>query len=149
MIFAIVAFATVADYTGLSYINFMIFTGVTAMVICLFYMAIYFTGVTAVRGGVEFIIDVIWSIFWLSAAAALAAKINSYSGTYFAADGNQYALSVPSDWKASDAFAWMSWILWMVSAVLSFRDMRNMGTVVVTGPPATGSSAPTGSVAMV
>ena len=67
MVFAIIAFACAADYTGPSYINFMMWTGVSAFVLALALMAAYACNVTAVRGGVELVIDVIWSIFWCAA----------------------------------------------------------------------------------
>lgn len=139
MIFAIVAFGCAADYTGTSYINFIMFTGVTAFVLSLVFMVAYLCDATAVRGAGELVVDVIWSIFWLSAAAALSAKIGS---------------SWPSALKASNAFSWMSWILWMISGVLSFLAMRAKGSVVIKGPApgapvSSAPVAPTGSVSMV
>jgi uncharacterized membrane protein YgcG len=91
-----------------------------------FLIAIWYTLVSCVEGLqrtfwglIEVIINGIWVVFWLAAAASLAA--------FAPCKPSQASLGTFSDcdkFLASQAFAWMSWLLWCASLVISFLDMR-------------------------
>jgi Flp pilus assembly protein protease CpaA len=95
-----------------------LFTGITAMIICLIFMAFYFFGWSdnATVTLSELIINALWLIFWLAAAAALS----SITGRSDAV-------------KASCAFAWLTFILWTGSTVLSFKEVRGRSPTTI--PP--------------
>lgn len=132
LITSIVAFSTVVDYDVLSRIQFVMFTGITGFILALFFMVLYILGVRAARGIISLVIDIIWTIFWLSAAACASAVLS---------DGLE-----TSKMKASVAFSWISFFLWIGSTIISIQDTRG-GTA---GPPPTaGPQIPNSSVSMV
>ncbi|PRW44544.1 MARVEL-like domain [Chlorella sorokiniana] len=132
LITAIVAFSTVVDYDESSRIKFVMFTGITGFVLAFFFMVFYVVGVRAARGTISLVLDLIWTIFWLAAAACASAVLSDGLDT--------------SRMKASVAFSWISFFLWIGSTIISFQDMRG-GT---TGPPpASGPQIPNSSVSMV
>ncbi|KAI7846258.1 hypothetical protein COHA_000238 [Chlorella ohadii] len=132
MITAIVAFSTVVDYDASSRIKFVMFTGITGFVLALFFMVAYVAGVRAARGMIALILDVIWLIFWLTAAACASAVLSDGLDT--------------SEMKASVAFSWISFFLWIGSTIISFQDTRSGGSA---GPPPTaGPQIPNSSVSM-
>ena len=103
---------------------FQLFTGITTLILCLIFMAFYYFGLSesATVTLVELIINVIWGIFWLSTAAVLS-SITSGS---------------PSDVKASTAFAWLTFFLWILSTFLTFRDVKERRSPSTVPPPAVG-----------
>ncbi|KAL4418643.1 hypothetical protein ABPG77_005380 [Micractinium sp. CCAP 211/92] len=129
MIFAIVAFTTALDYDGLSRIKFLMFTGITGFILPLAFMIAYTVGIGAARGIVEFVIDVIWTVFWIVSASLATALLNDDS------------IVASSKLKASVAFSWLSWFLWNLSINFSARRLRGCGRK---SDPAPG--APTGSI---
>lgn len=99
----------------------MIFTGVTGFLLALFYCVVHCAeGLKRpCQGLVETVINALWVIFWLSAAASFAAEPQCKT------DQLVFAFDSCSTFFAAAAFAWMSWILWMVSTALSIIDMRS------------------------
>lgn len=87
-----------------------IFTGVTAMVICLFFLAMYAfeLGDNPTIMLIELIVNCLWWVFWLATAACLASLVSSWSSDRI---------------NASCAFAWFTWAFWTGSTVISFRDV--------------------------
>lgn len=71
-------------------------------------------------GAVEVGVNAIWTVFWLAAAASYA--------NFKSCKPSQIDIMEPftecGGWLASEAFAWMSWLLWMPSLVISIIDMR-------------------------
>ncbi|KAI8107757.1 hypothetical protein M9435_002785 [Picochlorum sp. BPE23] len=125
LLFSIIAFAVVAEYDGTSKINYMIFTGVTSMVICLVFLVLYFAnlGDSPTIVLIELVINVIWWVFWLAAAAVMSSLVNeSWSNSRI---------------EASCAFSWLTWFAWTVSTVMSFLATKNRS-----GP--SGGSTPSG-----
>lgn len=134
MICAIVAFATVVEYDSSSRIKFVMFTGITAFILALFFMVAYVAGLGVARGIFSLIIDILWTIFWLAAAACASAVL---------ADGLE-----SSKMKSSVAFSWISWFLWIGSSIISFQDWRGgVAGPAPTGPP--GAAIPSSSISMV
>lgn len=135
LIFSIITFALVADYTGNSKINFVLFTGITAMLMCLAFLVFYLLGAadnpTLVL--VELVMNAIWWVFWLAAAACLADIINN--GWFgYVNDGSKV--------QASCAFAWLTWVLWTISTGFSIKELmgrnsaRSSGNVPMGTQPA-------------
>ncbi|PSC70881.1 MARVEL-like domain [Micractinium conductrix] len=132
MICAIVAFSTVVDYDSSSRIKFVMFTGITAFILALFFMVAYMAGVGAARGIFSLVVDVLWTIFWLVAAGCVSSFLADVPDT--------------SKLQASTAFSWISWFLWIGSTIISFQDWRGG----VSGPAPTGPPGiPNSSVSMV
>ncbi|KAI3428597.1 hypothetical protein D9Q98_007420 [Chlorella vulgaris] len=127
MICAIVVFATIVDYDGWSKINYTMFVGITAFVLAFAFMVLYFVGAQMARGIVSLVIDVLYVIFWLAAAGVMSSIV--------AQD------QADSKIKSSCAFSWISWFLWIGSAIISFKDWRSGSP----GPSPTGP-APTGQI---
>lgn len=85
------------------------------------------------RGAVSFVLDLLWTILWLAAAGCV---------TSFLTDMPVETSKV----RASTAFAWLSWFLWIGSTLISFQDWRGG----VAGPPPAGApTIPNSSVSMV
>lgn len=103
-----------------------IFTGVTSMVICLVFLVLYFAnlGDSPTIVLIELVINVIWWIFWLAAAAVMSSLVN----TWYYSNGRI---------GASCAFSWLTWFAWTVSTVMSFLATKNRS-----GP--SGGSTPSG-----
>ena len=131
LIFSIITFALVADYNGNSEINFVLFTGITAMLFTLTFIVFYLLGagdnvvVNATLALVELIVNVVWWILWLAAAACLAHLINGSFIDYV--EGDKV--------KAACAFAWLTWALWSVSTFFSVKEImgRNSAQPSSTG----------------
>ena len=97
----------------------MLFTGITSMIICLVFIVLYIIKADenpTVRL-IELIINILWWIFWFAAAITISTALNDYI-----VSSNFYN---KSDFQASTAFAWMTWILWSVSTVMSFMGTRS------------------------
>jgi len=92
-----------------------IFTGVTGMIICLFFLSVYLfdMGNNPTMLLIELVVNSIWWVFWLATAASLAnlVDVNAYGGS--------------DRLKTSCAFAWLTWGLWSASTFLSLGDVRN------------------------
>lgn len=128
IVFALIAFAAAASlYNGyddykVSFVQFMVFTGVMGFLIAIFYAIVSCVeGLKRTFSGLlEVMANTLWVIFWLAAAASFAAyqpcKIKD-------AD---YAKFTKCDvFLASQAFAWLSWFLWIGSLMISVIEMRN------------------------
>jgi hypothetical protein len=72
------------------------------------------------RGVIEVALNSVWVVFWLAAAAAYASFPDCRP--------SQVDVSEPfaecNAFLASQAFAWMSWLLWVPSLAISVVDMR-------------------------
>lgn len=130
IIFALISFASAASIYNswqhrASYVQFMIFTGVMAFIIALFYSAVSCAeGLQPTFSGnfIEIAVNTIWVIFWLAAAASFA--------SYAPCSPKQikvYELSYCDVFLASEAFAWLSWFLWIASLILAVVEMRRGG----------------------
>lgn len=127
IVFALIAFAAAAslynsyDYKY-SFVQFMVFTGVMGFLIAIFYAIVSCVeGLKRTFSGLlEVLVNVLWVIFWLAAAASFAAyqpcKIKD-------ADTRQFTKC--DVFLASQAFGWLSWFLWIGSLMISIIEMRN------------------------
>ncbi|KAI8472670.1 MAG: membrane-associating domain-containing protein [Monoraphidium minutum] len=125
-VFALIAFAASAYVQSKGHveprINFMVFVGVTAWLISMFYAIVSCSeGLQRTFwGAVEVGVNTVWVVFWLAAGAAYAA--------YAKCKPSQIDLDTPFAYcnaiLASEAFAWMSFLLWVPSLALSVVDMR-------------------------
>lgn len=103
-------------------INFMVFVGVTGWLLAMLYAVVSCVErlQRVLWGVVEVAINGLWVLFWLSGGAA------------YAADGrckpSQLDLGTPftecNAFLASEAFAWMSLLMWVPSLALSVVDWR-------------------------
>lgn len=124
---ALVAFAASAYLQTQGYkwpnINFMVFTGVTGWLIAMLYTAV--TCVEALQkvlmGIVEVVITAVWCIFWMAAAASFAAYAPCKSPTQL---DTENPFSGCNAFLASQAFAWMSLLLWIASLAIAVVDTR-------------------------
>lgn len=128
IVFALIAFAAAASlynsYEGykVSFVQFMVFTGVMGFLISIFYAIVCCVeGLKRTFSGlIEVMVNALWVIFWLAAAASFAAyqpcKIK---------DAEFLKFSKCDVFLASQAFAWLSWFLWIGSLWISIIDMRN------------------------
>lgn len=100
----------------------MVFTGVMAFLIAIFYSAVSCAeGLQPTFSGtfIEVGVTAIWVIFWLAAAASFA--------SYRACSPRQIKttqLTFCDVFLASQAFAWLSWLLWIISLVIAVVEMR-------------------------
>jgi hypothetical protein len=69
---------------------------------------------------VEVAVNVLWVIFWMSAAGAYAAFEKCKPSQIDVLEPFAYCNAI----LASQAFAWMSWLLWIPSLAISVVDMR-------------------------
>ncbi|GBF94140.1 hypothetical protein Rsub_07127 [Raphidocelis subcapitata] len=125
-VLALVAFAGAAWLQTKGFreppINFMVFVGVTGWLISMLYAVVSCVeGLQRVLWGiVEAGLNALWVLFWMAGGAA------------FAADGrckpSQLSLDTPftecNAFLASEAFAWMSFLLWVPSLALAVVDWR-------------------------
>lgn len=128
IVFALIAFAAAASlYNGyedykVSFVQFMVFTGVMGFLIAIFYAIVCCVeGLKRTFSGLlEVMVNALWVIFWLAAAASFAAyqpcKIK---------DADYAKITKCDVFLASQAFAWLSWFLWIGSLMISVIDMRN------------------------
>ena len=124
VVFALIAFAVAAwlnnNAVGIPYpqVRFMIFTGVTAFLLALFYSVVSCVeGLQRTFWGIiEVVINALWVIFWMAGAGSFAA----YSGC----KPDIQAMNECDKLYASQAFAWLSWLLWIGSLVISVVDWR-------------------------
>lgn len=126
IIFALISFAAAAslfNQYGLrtSYVQFMVFTGVMAFLIAIFYAIVCCVeGLKRTFSGlVEVIINGLWVIFWLAAAASFAAYQYCKPRAF-----NPAVFSKCDIFLTSQAFAWLSWFLWIASFIISIIEMR-------------------------
>jgi hypothetical protein len=145
-VLSILVFSLVADQatkyggsTG-SELDFVVFTGVTAFLICLAFMVLYLMDLreNSIVTLVELVINVIWWIFWLAAAACLASLVDDNAGT--SSDGRNKI-------KASCAFAWITLAVWSLSCLLNVREV--MAGRGITQPGAGATPAVPGTSAYV
>jgi hypothetical protein len=128
ILFALIAFAAAASlynkYEGYkaSFVQFMVFTGVMGFLIAIFYAIVCCVeGLKRTFSGLlEVIVNTLWVIFWLAAAASFAA----YQPCKLK-DADWVKVSKCDVFLASQAFAWLSWFLWMGSLWISVIEMRN------------------------
>lgn len=109
-IFAIVAFATVVDYSG-SKVNYVMFTGISTLILTFCFVLCYLFNAESSQTfrTIELAINLLWEIFWFVAAVVSS----TYTG-----------ISNSSDLGASCAFSWLTFIVWTVSCVMSWRAHR-------------------------
>eukprot|EP00879_Flechtneria_rotunda_P010030 GHRR01010486.1.p1 GENE.GHRR01010486.1~~GHRR01010486.1.p1 ORF type:complete len:164 (+),score=32.30 GHRR01010486.1:217-708(+) len=126
VVFALIAFASAASLYNsyalrASYVQFMVFTGVTAFLLAIFYAIV--TCVEGLKrtfsGVIEVLVNAIWVVFWLAAAGSFAAwaecrPSNVDTRTFTKCDV----------FLASEAFGWLSWFLWAGSLIISVVEMR-------------------------
>ena len=93
-----------AHNPGDSKIDYVLFTGISSMIITLALILVYMLDWedNSLMRTTELIINLLWWVFWL-AAAIVTSTIND--------DGRR---------QASCAFSWMTWVVWSVSCVQSF-----------------------------
>eukprot|EP00887_Chlorella_sp_A99_P000109 scaffold16.g109.t1 len=151
-------------------VDFTIFCGVTTILIALVFTAGYLLQFRWAKGLIPLIVDVVWAIFWLSAAAALSNSLANYdkaragwawgrrrllgATTYQdlldqayanAADAVSSAADTASHWhsrlQASVAFSWLTWFLFIGSIVLDVLDIRSGGNGIGAASPAAAPEA--------
>lgn len=126
IIFALIAFAAAASLYNThgykySFVQFMVFTGVMGFLIAIFYAIVHCVeGLRRTFSGVvEVFVSALWVIFWLAAAASFAAYMPcKYK------DADMGDISKCDLFLASQAFGWLSWLLWMGSLLFAIIDMR-------------------------
>lgn len=99
----------------------MVFTGVTGFLIAIFYAIVCCVeGLKRTFSGVaEVFVNALWVVFWVAAAASFAA--------YQPCKPKNIQVDVFSKcdvFLASEAFAWLSWFLWIASLGISIVEMR-------------------------
>lgn len=127
IVFALISFAAAASLYNswalrTSYVQFMVFTGVVAFLIAIFYSAVSCAeGLQPTFSGtiIEVGVNAIWVVFWLAAAAAFASFAPCSPRQVKATE-----LTFCDVFLASEAFAWLSWLLWIISLVISVIEMR-------------------------
>lgn len=128
LIFSIICFALVANGSGYDKIDFTLFTGITTMLLCLVFIGIYVAGMdeSPTIDLFELIINVLWWIFWLAAAACLSSLVSDYNGINWGAVPEFIPRDVGgvsgNDLRASCAFGWLTFFLWTASTVLSIMN---------------------------
>lgn len=140
IVFALISFAAAGWLINNggkdSRVQFMTFVGVTAFLLAIFYVICAFVHSLGrvMFGIVEAIINFIWWVFWLAAAASFAnLGVTDCSGL---GSLKQFCQT----FQVSQAFAWLSWILWSISFVFSVIEVRS--GVGLTGSGTSSSSAP-------
>ena len=122
-LFAIVSFATLADFGGSgSKYGYVLFTGISTLILTLGFMACYLFNAEQSKlfRTFELFVNLIWLVFWFAAAIVTSTFNQGFS---------QLA--------ASCAFAWLTFIVWIVSCVMSAMAMR--GRVTMPAAPQTAS----------
>jgi hypothetical protein len=110
-----------AGYKGR--VGFMIFTGLIAWLATAFYVAVQcqeklqriFSGL------IETVFTGVWVIFWLAAAASFAAIHTCKPGTPM----TPITMSPCNAVRASQAFGWLSFFLWIPSLAIAVVDLKN------------------------
>ncbi|KAL4418644.1 hypothetical protein ABPG77_005381 [Micractinium sp. CCAP 211/92] len=129
LVFGIIAFAVIAEYSGWSRADFAIFCGVVTMLASLVLMACLILGISAVRGLPSLVYDGLFWIFWLACAAALSDSLASMDGWGWYGFG-----SSKSRLQASVAFSWLTWFSFIASIFFDVQDLRSgAGTGVSRG----------------
>lgn len=119
LVFGIIAFAVVAEYSGWSRVDFAIFCGVVTMLASLALMACLLLGISAVRGLPSLVYDGLFWIFWLACAAALSDSLSAMDGWGWYGFG-----SSKSRLQASVAFSWLTWFSFIGSIFFDVMDLR-------------------------
>lgn len=91
-----------------SKIDYVLFTGISSMIITLAFILVYLLGWedNTLMRTTELVVDLLWWVFWLT-AAIVTSTINDNSRL-----------------QTSCAFSWMTWIIWNASCVQSFVAHR-------------------------
>lgn len=99
-----------------SKLDFAMFTGITAFLITLGFMILYLMDMqdNSVVTLTELVINVIWWIFWLAAAACLSDLVANSIGT---------SSKGQDEIAGSCACAWIAWASWTVSTYMSVREV--------------------------
>ncbi|KAG7672081.1 hypothetical protein Ndes2526B_g06953 [Nannochloris sp. 'desiccata'] len=120
LIFSIITFALVAEYSGYSKVDFTLFTGITTMILCLVFLGLYVARMddSPTVSLFELIINVLFWVFWLSTAAAVSSIVSDINGASFFGNWKGDA----DKFRASCAFAWLTFFLWTASTALSVMD---------------------------
>lgn len=121
--YCLVSYHGLTDHVAvLAIVQFMVFTGVMAFIIAIFYSAVSCTeGLQPTFSGtlIEVVVNAIWVIFWVAAAGSFA--------SYAPCSPRQVKtteLSFCDVFLASEAFAWLSWFLWIASLAVAVVEMR-------------------------
>lgn len=117
LVFGIIAFAPVAEWSGWSRVDFAIFCGVVTMLASLALIACLILGVSAVRGLPSLVYDGLFWIFWLACAAALSDSLSSLSSLGWYGESK-------SRLQASVAFSWLTWFSFIGSLFFDVMDLR-------------------------
>lgn len=125
-VLALVAFAAAAYLQTRGHreplVNFTVFVGVVGWLLAILYaVTSCVEGLQRKLWGiVEVVISALWTLFWLSAAAALAADHRCKP--------SQLSTKAPftecNAWLAAQAFAWMSLLLWIPSLAMAVVEWR-------------------------
>jgi ABC-type microcin C transport system permease subunit YejE len=126
VLFALIAFGTAArlsDHysTKHSAVNFMIFTGFTGFLVAFWYLVVNFVErlQRIFSGLLEIVVNALYALWFLAAAAAIVDNSN------FCKIRSEFGKSKECDYiRASAAFGFMSWLLWMGHVVPAIFDMR-------------------------
>ena len=119
-----------------SYVGFMIFTGVTGWLLCMIFFGLY--GTPKLQNArmlqADLAVSAIWTIFFLSAFAAMTAKLDGHCGQLFdvalSVNGTTQNGTITSNgswcntYKASIAFGFLSFFFWLISLVIAFLHFR-------------------------
>jgi hypothetical protein len=127
VVFALISFAAAASLYNswalrTSYAQFMVFTGVMAFIIAIFYSAVSCTeGLQPTFSGtlIEVIVNAIWVVFWVAAAGSFASYAPCSPRQVKATE-----ITFCDVFLASEAFAWLSWLLWIASLAVAVVEMR-------------------------
>jgi hypothetical protein len=138
-VLALVAFAASAYLQTKGHheprINFMVFVGTTAWLVSMFYAVVSCSeGLQRTFWGiVEVGLNAVYVVFWMAAAAAYAAfaKCKPSAIDIYA----EKPFNECNAFLASQAFAWMSWLLWIPSLAISVVDMRRGEGLNAPGKP--------------
>lgn len=116
--FSIITFSLVANYTFSSRINFVLFTGITTMLLCGAFIACDLLGAqdNPTLALAELVVNGLWWLFWIASAASLADIVSHINGAgWVSTDASKI--------QASCAFAWLTWALWSLSTALSVKAL--------------------------
>lgn len=118
LVFSIITFAVIAEWSGWdSKVNFTLFTGITTMIFCLAFSVLYIVGIgdSPAIALIELIFNVVWWIFWIATAACLSDIVSSLNSYGVGGDADRF--------RASCAFAWLTFFLWTLSTALSIMTL--------------------------
>jgi hypothetical protein len=110
-----------AGYKGR--VGFMIFTGLIAWFVTAFYVFVQCNEKLQriFSGLIEVVFTGVWVIFWLAASASFAAIDTCKPGAKI----GDAALTPCNAVRASQAFGWLSFLLWVPSLAIAVIDLKN------------------------